>query len=332
MEKNPEFVVRIIGDLPFYLPVPDGTELSPAQIGVEPFLLFFKHISSPPPKGVSSAVGVEDGRGNLIFTRANVDFTGNQSVPEKPEDYLPKSIDLINRALIAVKLVSTNHCVRNISVFSHHVVQILRRHKNGKTELVSGEEGYSYGPHGLRAIGTINHEGMQRVWLHFQGLRPMQASWLLLIDSAYNLDFDDYPRSILDIATALEIHMPALIDEYLHLDSSLAGIDIERMGVYDHYDSLLNQITGHSLHDKPDLFVALEFIRQTRNSITHNWKPVFRITDRFKRGTKYISKHQPNDGKVINSKTEVNKMKMDASDIMAFASECFFNKYGESSL
>jgi hypothetical protein len=123
-----------------------------------------------------------------------------------------------------------------------------------------------------------------------------------------------------------------LIDEYIHLDSTLASVETERAGVYEHYDSILNKITGHSLHEKPDLFVALEYIRHTRNSITHNWKPEFRMTDRFKKGTKYETKHQPNDGKVINSKEEVKKMKTDASEIMAFASECFFNKYGASSL
>lgn len=35
------FVVEIIGDLPYYVPIPEGVVLTPSLIGAEPFRLKF---------------------------------------------------------------------------------------------------------------------------------------------------------------------------------------------------------------------------------------------------------------------------------------------------
>jgi hypothetical protein len=155
----------------------------------------------------------------------------------------------------------------------------------------------------------------------------MPSAWFLILDSKYHNAIGDISRACLDLAVALEINIDSLIDHYGRYNPSLGAIDMEEKNIFWKYDEGLLQATGHSLHEQPDHFANLEYIYGIRNSIAHSWKTEFRLTDRMKRKSRYLDKHNKRKGQEINSSKEVNELIKVAEEIISFTVEAFHTKY-----
>lgn len=327
-----EYRARVIGKLPFYVPIREEVVLEPSLIGAEKFSLAFKHESVSRISGIQESRGIDDGRGNLVHSEVVVEFDLGINKPDNDTDvFLEKALKLCNSALLAIQYVAREHRIHQIQGFDRHQTTILSKNDTGEISVLFGDEGSYFGPHGLSPMKIINQNGEMAVWLHFNNLRPLYPSFLLIIESKKSLDLGDYSRAIFEIATGLQIHVETLISEYSKVGGNLKEIDLEINTVYHLYDRVLELATGRSLHEKPELFIALEYIWQIRNSIVHQWSPQFKVTSKFEGKTKYLDEHRKKDGHLVSTKEEVEELRKKVGEIFEFAETAFFEKYGPTS-
>ena len=81
--------------------------------------------------------------------------------------------------------------------------------------------------------------------------------------------------------------------------------------------------TGHSLQEEPYLFAKLEYIRTLRNSITHDWKPIFKINNDMENKSRYLHIHKPMDGHLVSSREEVSQLINEAIEIIHHTEDLF---------
>ena len=330
-DNESEVVIEVIGDLPYYVPIPENRVLAPSLIGAEPFHLEFQHFQPLRHPDDSQGREVDDRLGTFIRSKARVVFP----VPELPagdchEDYVNKALNITNRALRVVKYLAFDHTIRHVSQFDSWLVRSWAIGTEGTVELL-GEwsQQMSYGPFGIRLKAVLSPQGQDNLWWYFNDLASINPAWYLILDSKYHNAIGDISRAILDMATALEINIESLMDAYSHVHSDLNEIALDNVNIYRMYDRILEEAVDHSLHEQPDLFVALEYIRQVRNSIAHKWKPEFRIDPRFASKTKYLDQHKRRDGHLVTTKEEVSRMIDDATQIIDYTLELFKSKYGK---
>ena len=323
------FMVEVMGDLPFYVPLPDKVMLRPSVIGAEPFSIEFEKFFPKRHPEEGQGANVDDRRGTFVRSRARVLFP--LDVP--PEDhvraeYEEKAKSITNRAIESIRYVAFDHTIRRVEAFDRATFRVWQLHGDASPEPF-GEwaQGETFGPFGLNPIGHLSNSALQALWFVFNGLTPTNPAWHLVLDAKYNNATGDISRAILDLGTALEINIPRLIDHYSSFNSDLMQMDLEGTGIFSLYHEVLMKATGHSLHESPEMYVALEYIRGVRNSITHEWKPVFRITPQMESASKYIDIHRDKDGHQVETKEEVEELIDDATSIITQTIHLFQSAY-----
>lgn len=187
----------------------------------------------------------------------------------------------------------------------------------------------SYGPYGINLQPTLTPEALNCLWWVFNGIAYTNSARLLVLDAKHHNAMGDISRAILDLATALEVNIESLMNIYSSVSQQLLQIDFDGISVYKLYDAILSKATDHSLHEKPDLYAELEYIRELRNSIAHRWKPYFKISNKMKNNSRYLSVHQPKDGHIISTSQEVDQLITHTENIIKFSTEVFEHKYGK---
>jgi len=321
-------LVKVIGELPYYVPVPENVVLTP-RIDMEPFTLEFQHFQPAQHADSPSGRAVDDRRGTYIKSRVHVVFPVS-TLPSSDElrSYAEKALRIANRALLSVKYVAFDPAVHHVDQFDRCEVHAWAE-ASDKSKDPNGvfTQSISFGPFGLTLQATLTRKALDRLWWVFNDLDPLNPAWLLVLDAKYHNAVGDLPRAILDLGTALEIHIGNLIATYCGARPAVTGLEIEGRSVYQVYDSILRQATGHSMHERPDLFVKLEYIRGLRNSITHKWKPEFQVTQRMKKHSRYLDEHLKRDGHVVKSQEEVLALIEDTIEMLQYASELFNARY-----
>jgi hypothetical protein len=326
--QSNNIIVEVIGDLPYYVPFPENVLITPSLIGVEPFKIEIKQFKPLRHPNDSHGDGVDDRKGTFLRSMVRVIFPVNSIPSDELKDfYERKAIDLTNRVLIAIRYVAFDPTIIHIREFEHCTIRLWSVASDGTLNPASmWSDRTSYGPFGLTLQATLSGDALETVWYVFNGLSPMNNSWLLILDAKYHNALGDISRAILDIATALEINIENLISVYSNSISDLAKIEIDDVGIYQLYDSILSQATDHSLHEKPDLFYKLEYIRELRNSIAHNWRPLFKVSYGLKRRSKFLDRHMEMDGHSVSDKEEVDSLIKDAIDIIDLTISWFKQK------
>jgi len=329
-ERSLPYVVEVTAELPYYVPIPEGTALAPSLIGAEPFQLEFQHFKPLRHPEDSHGEGVDDRRGTYLRSKARVVFPVPWLPPdEKRQDYERKALAIVNRALLSVRYVAFDPTIIHVNEFENCIVRLWERKPGGQV-IPAGTwaQKVSYGPFGITPQATLTSEALSRVWWIFNELAPTNPACLLVLDAKYHSAVGDVSRAILDLATALEINIESLVNLYSSVSSSLLQLDLD-VSVYKLYDAVLSQATGHSLHEKPDLYAELEYIRELRNSIAHRWKPQFQVTAKMKDRSRYLAQHTPRDGHVISSSEELDPLIDHTQEIIKFSIDAFVAKYGK---
>ena len=79
----------------------------------------------------------------------------------------------------------------------------------------------------------------QNIWWYFNEIVPMNPARLLLLDARLHGKMGDINRSILDLGTALEIHIEWLINKYRFLVPELDKLETSEISIWDLYDEVL---------------------------------------------------------------------------------------------
>jgi len=324
------YIVEVIGELPYYVPMPQGVTLVPSSIGAQPFQLHFQHFQPLRHPDDSHGEGVDDRLGTFIKSKVHILFPVSILPSEAEKDaYEEKALSLTNKLLVSMKYVTFDHTITHVNKFERCCIRVWEVTADGKgIPAGSFAEKTSYGPFGVRSQATLTEEALNRLWWIFNDLAPMNPAFLLILDAKYHNAVRDIPRAILDTATALEVNIDSLVDQYSLRNPPLLQIDLECKSVYELYDAVLSQATGHSLYERPDLYVELEYIRELRNSIAHEWKPEFHISKKMKAKSRYLAQHQPRDGHVVSTTHEVESLISSGIEIIRFCIETFKTKYG----
>lgn len=326
----PKVTIEVIGDLPYYVPVPEGTIFAPSMIGAEPFQLEFIHFQPLRHPEDSKGENVDDRLGTFIRSRSRVLFPRNDLPSEGFRDeFEEKALEIANRALRAIQYKAYDHTIRHVARFENTLVRKIEFNPDGsmKPEIVASQK-VDYGPYGVRLIATLTDSALRNLWWHFNALAPMHSAWFLIMDAKYHNANGDISRACLDLASALEINIEGLVDLYEYADPELGRIEFEEKSIYWKYDQGLAQGTGHSLHERPDLFVSLEYIYGIRNSIAHRWKPEFKLTARMESRSKYVDEHRSHDGHQLTTQEEIDQLIAAAEQIISHSIDLFKAKYG----
>jgi hypothetical protein len=188
----------------------------------------------------------------------------------KGSRYIQRAVDLTNKAIEAIKLTAFDYTIQRIVEFENCQVHVLELVANGSCQDIAlALNRVSFGPHRLSRKRILSEAGVQQVFFRFNGLLPSDPAALLILDAKLHNETKDFPRAILDLGTSLEIHVEVLLDLCSDSFPRLAQIETENASIRKFYDSILREATGQSLHERPELFVKLEYIRSLRNSITH---------------------------------------------------------------
>lgn len=320
--------IEVIGEMPYYVPIPEGVALQPSLIGAEQFTISFSHFQPPRHPDNSQGTNVDDRIGTFLRSKAIINFPLNKTpTTDYPEIYEDKALSITNKVLMAIRYIVFDHTVRTISHFDKCSVRLADLSKDTDFIEVKTTHKESYGPFGVRIRGTLSEKALQNFWWVFNELVPINPAIHLLLDSKYHNSIGDLSRSILDLAIALEINIEGLIEKYSEYSSDLQSVNLDEKSIYTMYDSLLSQLTGHSLHEWPNLFIALEYIRGVRNSIAHTWTPEFRLTKQMRKNSRYIENHIEKDGHLITDKEEVSEMLKDAKEIIDITTNLFDKVY-----
>jgi hypothetical protein len=327
--QRPKFGVLIIGDLPYYVPVPEEFALEPSEIGVEPFQIMFTHFKPLRHPDDSQGENIDDRVGTYIRSRCHVSFyLMQQPQGNYKEEFEQKALSIANKALRAIRYKAYDPAIRHVSKFENCVIHTLEFNQDGTTKPLSEVSlKTNYGPFGIRPLGTLKNDSLQDVWWYFNGLMPIPSAWFLILDSKYHNATGDITHACLDLATALEINIDGLIEYYLRYDPTLSQIDLDGKNIYQKYDEIMLQVTGHSLHEQPNHFVNLEYIYAIRNSIAHTWKAEFRINERMRHRTRYLDKHIKREGEVIQNSAQVNELIKAAEEILSYTVNMFHAKF-----
>ncbi|MCI0551904.1 MAG: hypothetical protein L0287_13200, partial [Anaerolineae bacterium] len=279
------------------MPVPDEVTLMPSLIGTEPFQLSFQALRPRPSPGATYSEGMDDHRGTFIKSNCIARFPVLAIPPgEETNAYIQKALTLTNKALQAIRYTTFDHTIRYVDDFENYILHIWQVTPDGSISPAGAWlQGQWYGPFGVSMQATLTDDGLNKVGVIFNELALINPAWLLVLDAKYHNTIGDIERAILDIGTALDIHIERLINIYSRVDHSLAQVHTDGKTIFQMHDEILIQVTGHSLHERPELFAQLEYIRAIRNSITHRWKSEFRISPEMAR-SKYLHLHQPRDG------------------------------------
>lgn len=333
MPKNetnqPKFLVVVVGDLPYYVPVPEGYIFEPSEIGAEPFQIKFTHFQPLRHPHDSQGKNVDDRLGTYIRSRCHISFP-LMKLPEGSyrDEYEKKALLITNKILRAVRYRAYEPTIRHVSRFDNCLVQTIEFNPDGTPKPLSeASQKIDYGPFGIRSLGVLTADALQDVWWYFNGLMPIPSAWFLILDAKYHNAIGDITHACLDLATALEINIDGLIEYYAHDDPHLAQIALDDKNIYQKYDDVLLRATGHSLHEQTEHFVNLEYIYAIRNSIAHAWKAEFRINDRMKRRSKYLDRHNQRDGQEIRTSQEVKELIKAAEEIINHTVGLFHRKY-----
>lgn len=326
MEHYPEaqirpYKVRIIGDLPYYVPFPEQAILRPSLIDAEPFELQLEHFKPIMPEDSMHGDGVDNRLGTFIRSRIILDFKSLQGPTEPEHLVLEKALTITNRLVDAIKYLASDFSMRPIQQFDRFVIHYTQE----GSEEIRSKEAAAFGPFGLTPTPIMTMEMARSVWWIFNGISPINPSRMLVLDAKYHGAIGDYSRAILDLGTALEIHIGWLISQYEGMSPELSRLTTDDKECYRHYDEILLAATAHSMREEENLFVALEYIRAIRNSITHEWKPIFRITSRFR--SQYMAQHQLREGSVIDSGVKTDALVQDTEKILDYAERQFRTKF-----
>ena len=327
--KRPKFVVVVIGDLPYYVPVPEEFALAPSEVGAEPFQIKFTHFKPLRHPDDSQGQNIDDRVGTYIRSKCHVSFP-LLKLPEGNyrDGFEKKALFIANKALRAIRFKAYEPALRHVSRFDNCIVQTIEFNSDGTVKPLSEVSlKTDYGPFGIRPLGELKGDALQDVWWYFNGLMPIPSAWFLILDAKYHNSMGDITHACLDLATALEINIDGLIEYYSRYDPRLAHIGLDDKNIYQKYDEVLFQATGHSLHEHPDHFVNLEYIYAIRNSIAHAWKAEFRLTDRMKRKSRYLDRHKKRDGHEIRNSHEIKELIKSAEEIVSHTTEAFHTKY-----
>jgi hypothetical protein len=319
----------VVGDLPYYVPVPDGFFLAPSEIGAEPFQIKFTHFKPLRHPDDSQGENIDDRAGTYIRSKCHISFP-LLKLPEGDyrDTFEKKALLIANKALRAIRYRAYEPAIRHVSRFDNCLVQTIEFNPDGTVKPLSEVNMKTdYGPFGIRPLGVLTDQALQDLSWFFNGLMPMPSAWFLILDSKYHNATGDISHACLDLAVALEINIDSLVDYYGRYNPSLAAIDVEEKNIFWKYDEGLLQATDHSLHEQPDYFANLEYIYGIRNSIAHSWKTEFGLTDRMKRKSKYLDRHNKRDGHEIRNSREVDDLIKAAEEIISYTVEVFHTKY-----
>lgn len=312
------FIVEVVADLPYYLPLPDGVTLKPSLIGAEQFFVSLTKIHPKRHPEESQGTNVDDRRGTFVRSQARVVFPRQDPPPDDArEDYEAKAKSITNRLIESIRYVGFDHTIRPVEAFEKTVYRAWQLAHDGTAHpFGTWAEGSSFGPFGLTPTRELSGEALQTLWFVFNGLSPTNPAWHLVLDARYHNEIGDIPRAILDLGTALEISVPRMVELFAYSRPTLSAIDLDGPGIFGLYDQVLREATGHSLHEEPELFAKLEYIRALRNSVAHDWTPVFKITPTMEKTSRYLKVHRPREGHRVQTKEGVSELIEDASTII----------------
>ncbi len=322
------YYVEVLADLPYYVQLPENVMLKPSRIGAESFYVELEPFVPKRHPDESQGENVDDRMGTYVRSRARVLFplTEDPGEPDWPS-YEEKSLSIVNRLIESVRYLAFDHTTRRVMAFDRTVFRTWKLYDDGTAEPIGvWQEKHSYGPFGIRPLGWLSDAKLQDLWWHFNGLAPTNPAWHLVLDAKFHNETGDIPRAILDLATALEINVPSLIEHYSSGRPEFRQLDIDSAGIYSLYDEILQEATGHSLHGEPDMFANLEYIRAMRNSIAHDWKAVFKISSQMQNASQYMHVHAPRDGHELDSHDEVQELVEQTIEIIKHTIQ-LFEKY-----
>lgn len=316
--EKPPYFIEVLGDISYYLPLPENVILKPSLIGAEAFFVEFHVVTPKRHPEESQGENIDDRLGTYIRSRARVLFPKEElPLDLHRTDYEAKALSIVNRVIETVRYVAFDHAIRRILSFDRTILRIWKLNDDGTAEPAGlWTEAQSFGPFGISSRAQLTADSLQTLCWVFNGLSPTNPAWHLVLDAKYHNHTGDIPRAILDLGTALEINIPRLTQLFSLSHSHPLQLDAEGAGIYELYDRVLKEATGHSLHEEPQLFAKLEYIRAVRNSIAHDWNPTFRVTPQMQRASKYLHIHRPMDGHVVDSREEVARLIDDAQAII----------------
>ncbi|MFZ3078277.1 MAG: hypothetical protein WA109_01205 [Bellilinea sp.] len=314
---NKPYKVHLEGDLPYYLPFPEEVILTPSLIGAEPFQLRVQHFTPPTPENGMHGFNVDDRLGTFIRSRIILEYRSKEWPLELNTDVLRKALSITNRLIDAIKYMMSDFSMRPIFQFDHFTIAYIRE---GSKEIPS-TEGNLFGPFGVKIRAVMPIEAAQRARDIFNGTTLINPARMLTLDAKYHIVMEDYNRAILDLGTALEIHIGWLINQYKFVSPEFSSISTEDKDCWRHYDEVLLATTGHTMREEEGLFIQLEYIRGIRNSVTHEWNPIFKIGPKFK--SRYLEKHRAKEGIVIDSKEKALELAISVQEILDYAEDLF---------
>jgi len=151
------------------------------------------------------------------------------------------------------------------------------------------------------------------------------ASWQLIAEAETHLARGDIPRAILDLGIALDLHVTLRMDEYRPIDPELRETSWK---FYSRYEADLPRATSRTVHDEPELAIALEYIHELRNNVAHNWLPRFEARNLAgRRPSRYLAEHRKRDGHLITDPSEVAELIALTRRILQFVDDAFRSKY-----
>lgn len=311
------YTVIVHGQLPYYVPFPNGFAFTTTLSEDEPCKVSIIPLYAKDNGAGGQSQNIDDRMGTFYRSLVICEFASREG-PEIPDaQILGKVLKLTNSLIDSIRYHTSDISFRPILQFSHH--RILY-YQNGVNE-IPGSEGMSFGPFGMNIKQIYSLERVREILEYFNGAKAINPAYLLVLDAEYHNLLGDINRAILDLGTALEIHVEWLIEQYKPLVSGIGDINTDGKALWDLYDGVLIDAIGHSLREREDLFIRLEYIRGIRNSVTHEWKPVFRITDRFR--SQYMDHHRKNDGREIRTRIEVTELIRATRDILQYVEELF---------
>lgn len=318
--NRPQFATKFTGDLPYYVPFPENVAFEPSRSETDPYHLIIQHFHPLRHPDDSSGTGVDDRIGTYLRSRVIIEFT---KLTGLDPIIMSKALSITNSLVEAIRYYTSDYHLRPILNFDHTLVE--RIGEEGECII---KEHAGFGPFGLEPQRFLDRRSIRPIWELFNGIMPMNPARMLILDAKYHASLEDFNRAILDLGTALEIHIGWLMNYYEPVAPLLEDINIEDTDIWRLYNDILQEATGHSLQENQNLYIELEYIRNIRNSITHEWKAVFRITKHFR--SNFISEHQKRDGTLIRSKCQIHELIDNTQKILDYTDALFQTKYHHS--
>jgi hypothetical protein len=172
---------------------------------------------------------------------------------------------------------------------------------------------------GVRLRTDSLEEEHKKIEMYLSGREEMNLARSLLVDAQNHTDSHDFQHAIFDIATALEVFIDRFLERNINRANNPKMIrqQLSRPGIYWLYDKGLAEVTGVSLHSRPDLFIKLEYIWEIRNNVVHRREAKF-TTQRLSGKSKYLDQHRLKEGHEVKTKKEIQELRLAAEQIMDF--------------